>query len=166
MLKPIDVELYSLREYAEKDFAGVLKRVAAIGYKAVEPAGIWNLTPAELGVDANAKPGAEVVDLLVPVKETKCDVYFPLLPKAGTCQPESRVGAGDRNQLPQHSLRLPQRVPQKSPLLFRSFSKTEDLSPFRPFPTICKLLHRFRRWTRRRQTKAHNRFSHPKESFR
>ena len=48
MLKPIDVELYSLREYAEKDFAGVLKRVAAIGYKAVEPAGIWNLKPAEL----------------------------------------------------------------------------------------------------------------------
>ncbi len=47
MAKPLAVQLYSLREYAEKDFVGVLKRVADIGYKAVEPAGFWNLKPAE-----------------------------------------------------------------------------------------------------------------------
>jgi sugar phosphate isomerase/epimerase len=47
-MKPISVQLYSLREQAEKDFVGVLKRVAAIGYKGVEPAGFWNLTPKEL----------------------------------------------------------------------------------------------------------------------
>lgn len=46
MTKPLSVQLYSLREYAEKDFAAVLKRVADIGYKAVEPAGFWNLSPA------------------------------------------------------------------------------------------------------------------------
>lgn len=47
MLKPISVQLYSLREEASKDFVGVLKRVANIGYKAVEPAGFWNLRPTE-----------------------------------------------------------------------------------------------------------------------
>ncbi len=47
MLKPLAVQLYSLREYAEKDFVAVLKKVADIGYKAVEPAGFWNLSPAE-----------------------------------------------------------------------------------------------------------------------
>ena len=47
MLKPLAVQLYSLRQYAEKDFVAVLKRVADIGYKAVEPAGFWNLSPAE-----------------------------------------------------------------------------------------------------------------------
>ena len=47
MLRPLAVQLYSLRSYAEKDFVGVLKKVAEIGYKAVEPAGFWNLSPAE-----------------------------------------------------------------------------------------------------------------------
>lgn len=48
MLKPLGVQLYSLRSYAEKDFVEVLKKVASIGYKVVEPAGFWNLKPAEL----------------------------------------------------------------------------------------------------------------------
>ncbi len=47
MLRPLAVQLYSLRDYAKDDFVGVLKKVADIGYKAVEPAGFWNLTPAE-----------------------------------------------------------------------------------------------------------------------
>lgn len=46
-MKPISVQLYSVREQAEKDFVGVLKRVAAIGYKGVEPAGLFNLKPKE-----------------------------------------------------------------------------------------------------------------------
>ncbi|MDD5707198.1 MAG: sugar phosphate isomerase/epimerase [Kiritimatiellae bacterium] len=47
MLKPLAVQLYSLRELAQKDFIGVLRRVAKIGYQAVEPAGFWNLRPRE-----------------------------------------------------------------------------------------------------------------------
>ncbi len=47
MLKPISVQLYSLREMAEKDFVGVLKKVADIGYVGVEPAGLWGLEPKE-----------------------------------------------------------------------------------------------------------------------
>ena len=48
MLKPLSVQLYSLRERAEKDFYAVLKDVADMGYVGVEPAGFWNYTPAEL----------------------------------------------------------------------------------------------------------------------
>ena len=47
-LKPLSVQLYSLRERAEKDFYSVLKDVADMGYVGVEPAGFWNYTPAEL----------------------------------------------------------------------------------------------------------------------
>lgn len=46
-MKPISVQLYSLREAAAKDFVGVLKKVAEIGYKGVEPAGFHKLTPQE-----------------------------------------------------------------------------------------------------------------------
>jgi len=46
-MKPISVQLYSLREAAAKDFIGVLKSVAAMGYVGVEPAGLYDLKPAE-----------------------------------------------------------------------------------------------------------------------
>ena len=48
MALPISVQLYSIREYCEKDFIGSLKRIADIGFKAVEPAGFWNIRPSEL----------------------------------------------------------------------------------------------------------------------
>ncbi|OQA86360.1 MAG: Xylose isomerase-like TIM barrel [Lentisphaerae bacterium ADurb.Bin242] len=48
MLKPLSVQLYSLRERAQKDFIAVLKDVAKMGYKGVEPAGFWNLRPSTL----------------------------------------------------------------------------------------------------------------------
>ena len=46
-MKPIGVQLYSLREKVDYDFVSVLKRVAEIGYKYVEPAGLWNIRPSE-----------------------------------------------------------------------------------------------------------------------
>ena len=48
MLKPLSVQLYSLRERAQKDFIAVLKDVADMGYMGVEPAGFWNIRPSEL----------------------------------------------------------------------------------------------------------------------
>ena len=48
MLKPLSVQLYSLRDYAKDDFVTVLKKVAEIGYKGVEPAGFWDVRPSEL----------------------------------------------------------------------------------------------------------------------
>ena len=47
-LKPISIQLYSLREEASKDFPCVLRRLASIGYKGVEPAGFFGFTPKEL----------------------------------------------------------------------------------------------------------------------
>ena len=47
MLRDIGVQLYSLREESEKDFLGALKFVAETGYRAVEPAGLYNFTPRE-----------------------------------------------------------------------------------------------------------------------
>jgi sugar phosphate isomerase/epimerase len=46
-MKPLALQLYSVRDEAKKDFPAVLKKVADIGYKGVEPAGFHNLSPAE-----------------------------------------------------------------------------------------------------------------------
>jgi len=47
MLKPLSVQLYSLRDAARRDFDSVLKWVAKVGYKGVEPAGFWDMRPSE-----------------------------------------------------------------------------------------------------------------------
>ena len=47
-MKPIAIQLYTLREKAQKDFAGVLKSVADMGYAGVEPAGLYGLTPQDV----------------------------------------------------------------------------------------------------------------------
>lgn len=46
MALPLALQLYSLREDAAKDFPQVLKKVAAMGYKGVEFAGLHDLAPA------------------------------------------------------------------------------------------------------------------------
>ena len=47
MPKKIAVQLYSVREYAKNDFVSTLRKIAEIGYCAVEPAGFWNIRPSE-----------------------------------------------------------------------------------------------------------------------
>jgi len=47
-LRPISLQLYSLRDDAPKDFPGVLKQVAEMGYEAVEFAGIHGHTAEDL----------------------------------------------------------------------------------------------------------------------
>lgn len=41
------VQLYSFRDQCAKDFVDVLKLVSIIGFKGVEPAGFYDLKPAE-----------------------------------------------------------------------------------------------------------------------
>jgi sugar phosphate isomerase/epimerase len=48
MRAPIAVQLYSLREEAGRDFAGVIERLGRIGYAGVELAGLHGMAPAEL----------------------------------------------------------------------------------------------------------------------
>ncbi len=52
MSRPLAVQLYSLRNEAEKDFVGVLKKVAHIGYQAVELAGLLRLDKVVCGYGA------------------------------------------------------------------------------------------------------------------
>ena len=47
IVKPVALQLYSLRDAAQRGFVEVLKKVAAMGYKGVEPAGFHDLSPAE-----------------------------------------------------------------------------------------------------------------------
>lgn len=47
-MKPISIQLYTVRDLAAKDFIGVLKEIAGIGYKAVEFAGLQGKTAAEI----------------------------------------------------------------------------------------------------------------------
>jgi sugar phosphate isomerase/epimerase len=44
-MKPISVQLYSLRKESEADFDGVLVRLAEIGYAGVEPFHLFGMTP-------------------------------------------------------------------------------------------------------------------------
>ena len=48
MSLPISLQLYSLRDDAPKDFPGILKQVAYIGFDAVEFAGYHGHTAADL----------------------------------------------------------------------------------------------------------------------
>ena len=45
---PVGVELYSVREDCKKDFPGTLAALAKMGYPAVEFAGYWNRSAAEI----------------------------------------------------------------------------------------------------------------------
>ena len=47
-MKPISLQLYTLREAAKEDFPGVLRGVAEIGYKGVEFAGLHGHDPKEI----------------------------------------------------------------------------------------------------------------------
>lgn len=47
-MKPIGLQLYTLREWAATDFPAVLKKVAEIGYKGVEFAGLHGMPAAEV----------------------------------------------------------------------------------------------------------------------
>ena len=47
-MKPISIQLYTLRDQAKTDFIGVIKRLAAIGYIGVEPAGLHGHKPEDI----------------------------------------------------------------------------------------------------------------------
>ena len=62
-MKPISVQLYSLREESQGDFDGVLERLAAIGYQGVEPFNLFGKSPEgfraqveDLGMSVSSSP--------------------------------------------------------------------------------------------------------------
>jgi len=46
-MKPIAIQLYTVRDACAQDFPGTCKKIAEIGYKGVELAGLHGMTPAE-----------------------------------------------------------------------------------------------------------------------
>jgi sugar phosphate isomerase/epimerase len=48
MLKPVGLQMYTVRDYAENDFLGTLKEVAKIGYHGIELAGTYGVRASEL----------------------------------------------------------------------------------------------------------------------
>ena len=69
-MKPIGLQLYTLREAAAQDFPGVLRKVAEIGYKGVEFAGLHGM------------PAAEVKKMIDDLGMVACSAHGPM-PNAG-----------------------------------------------------------------------------------
>ncbi len=66
MAKPIGVQLYSVREALAQDFEGVVRKIAAMGYKGVEPAGFPGTTP-QAAADLFRSLGLEVPSAHTPL---------------------------------------------------------------------------------------------------
>jgi len=48
MLKPVGLQMYTVRDYAEEDFLGTVRKVAEIGYHGIELAGTYGVRASEL----------------------------------------------------------------------------------------------------------------------
>jgi len=99
MPSPIALQLYSVREYAQEDFAQTVRKVAAMGYAGVEPANFPGTTPsaagklfAELGL---VVPSAH---LPLPVGEHKNET-LEAMDAIGSKRIISGKGAGDLETL-------------------------------------------------------------------
>ncbi|MEH7254011.1 sugar phosphate isomerase/epimerase [Neobacillus niacini] len=71
---PIAVQMYTLREDSEKDFAGTLKRIAELGYDGVEFAGYGGLTTKEVKVLLD-ELGLRAAASHVPLEELENNLY-------------------------------------------------------------------------------------------
>jgi sugar phosphate isomerase/epimerase len=45
---PVSIQLYSVRDFINNDFPGMLKKIAAMGYVGVEPAGLHGMAPKDV----------------------------------------------------------------------------------------------------------------------
>lgn len=74
-MKPIALQLYTLRDAFAADFAGTLKFVADAGFRGIETAGTYDKTPAELA-QAAADLGLEIASNhgALPTAETLAEV--------------------------------------------------------------------------------------------
>lgn len=75
---PVAVQVYSVRDYAEKDFLGTMKQIKEMGYEAVELAGLYGHTAEEIKGMLNE---AEIpaISAHVPFKELVDDLEGTLL---------------------------------------------------------------------------------------
>lgn len=77
MKLPIMLQIYTIRDYAERDFAAAMKAVVEIGYKYVELAGLYGKPPAEIKGALEAA-GLSAVSAHVPYDELAGDTDHTL----------------------------------------------------------------------------------------
>ncbi len=70
---PVALQLYTVRDETARDFAGTLRRVAEIGYGAVEFAGYGGLTPEQLAVLLR-ETGLHAASTHVVLDALECDL--------------------------------------------------------------------------------------------
>ena len=81
---PVAVQVYSVRDDAEKDFAGTMKKIKEIGYEGVELAGLYGLEPSAVKA-AIEDAGLVALSAHVPFQELVADM-------AGTIQKYVEIG--------------------------------------------------------------------------
>ncbi len=69
---PVAVQLYSIREAAEKDFIGTLRQIKAMGYDGVELAGLYDLDPHAVRSILD-ELGLKAISAHVPFADLKAD---------------------------------------------------------------------------------------------
>ena len=72
---PIALQVYSVRQDAQNDFAGTMKRVKEMGYDGVELAGTYDLTVAQAKAVLD-EVGLELVSAHVPMEELEKDAVL------------------------------------------------------------------------------------------
>lgn len=70
---PVAVQVYSVRDDAERDFAGTMKKIKEIGYDGVELAGLYGLEPAVIKA-AIQDAGLVALSAHVPFQELVADM--------------------------------------------------------------------------------------------
>jgi sugar phosphate isomerase/epimerase len=69
---PIMLQLYNLREELAADFAGTLQKIAALGYRSVELAGLYGKSPGEFKAEL-LKAGLTALSAHVPYRDMRAD---------------------------------------------------------------------------------------------
>lgn len=65
---PVALQIYTVREYAESDFGGTMKKIKEMGYDYVELAGLYGLCPCKIK-KALADAGLQAISAHVPLNE-------------------------------------------------------------------------------------------------
>lgn len=94
MAKPIAIQLYTVRELCAKDFAGTLKKIAGIGYKGVEFAGLHGMAAADVA-DLTGDLGMEAAGAHVGLPGGDVSALVDELRTLGATRAVSGVGPND-----------------------------------------------------------------------
>ena len=71
----IALQVYSVRDVAEKDFAGTVRKVKEMGYDGVELAGTYGMTAVEIKKILD-ETGLELVSAHVPMNQLEDDAVL------------------------------------------------------------------------------------------